>query len=52
MPCGIKDISLESAKNNKFVLRKLDRPVRKNPRPPKLTITAQKILLKRRDPLN
>jgi hypothetical protein len=41
---------VESEKNNKFVLKKLDRPVRKNPKPPKLTAIDQKILLRLRDP--
>ena len=38
-------------KNNKLFWKKLDNPVRKNPNPPKLTATAQKILLPRLDPL-
>ena len=51
MPWGIKEISLASEKNNKLFWKKLDNPVRKNPNPPKLTATAQKILLPRLDPL-
>ena len=50
MPWGIKEIPVESEKNNKFVLKKLDKPVRKKPRPPKLTAVDQKILLRRREP--
>jgi hypothetical protein len=51
IPCGRKDISVESEKNNRFIPKKLDSPVKKKPNPPKLTASAQKILLKRLDPL-
>jgi len=51
IPCGIKEISLESENNNKFVPKKLDNPVRKKPNPPKLTVIAQNTLLKRLDPV-
>jgi len=51
MPCGRKEISLESEKINRFIPKKLDNPVRKNPKPPKLTVRAQKRLLKRLDPV-
>jgi hypothetical protein len=37
-------------KNNRFISKKLDKPARKNPRPPKLTARAQKILLNRLEP--
>ena len=42
---------LESEKNIKLVLKKLDKPVSKKPKPPKLTTKAQKMLLIRREPL-
>ena len=50
MPCGIKAILLEFAKNNKFIFKKLDIPVKKKPNPPRLIQTAQKRLLNRREP--
>ena len=37
---------LESEKNIKLVLRKLDTPVRKKPRPPKLTASGPKNITK------
>ena len=37
---------------NYCVLKKLDKPARKKPKPPKLTAAAKKMLLKRREPLN
>jgi hypothetical protein len=51
MPCGTKDIPLESEKIKRFFSKKLDSPVRKKPKPPKLTARAQNILLKRLEPL-
>lgn len=51
MPCGRNEISLESEKNKRFVPKKLDKPVRKKPNPPKLTAIAQKMLFKRLDPV-
>ena len=50
MPCGMKAIPVESEKNSKFVLKKLDNPLRKKPRPPALTEKAQKTLLNLREP--
>ena len=35
---------------NKLTLKKLDNPLRKNPKPPKLTAKAQKTLLNLREP--
>ena len=51
MPCGMKEISLELEKNKRFIPKKLDNPARKKPNPPKLTVVAQNILLKRLEPL-
>ena len=51
MPCGRKAISVEFEKNSKFIPKKLDNPVRKNPNPHKLTVAAQKILFNRLDPV-
>ena len=50
MPCGINAIPVESEKNIKLVLKKLDSPVRKKPKPPKLTALAQKMLLRLLEP--
>ena len=50
MPCGIKEMPVESEKVIRLTLKKLDNPLRKKPRPPILTANAQKILLSRRDP--
>ena len=44
-------MSVESEKNNSRVLKKLDNPVKKNPKPPKLTVNAQKMLFNLLDPV-
>jgi hypothetical protein len=50
MPCGIKEIPVKFENRSRFVLKKLDKPLSKNPIPPILTARAQKMLLLRRDP--
>ena len=47
----MKEISLESENSKRLTPKKLDKPVKKNPKPPKETAKAQKILLRRLDPV-